>query len=369
MTHRMMFAVLCLCSLILVSQKASSVPATASMSKAGPKPMVASWGVSLAGAEFGVEQAGFSNQSPGVFGRDYTYNTERTVQYFCEKGGKILRVPIRWERIQPRLGEELDQLELARLRVLVGWARKHGGNVLIDLHNYGRYTAFKDGKPHSCIIDQKVQGRVIVSREHFADLWRRMAIAFRDESTISGFGLMNEPHDMGGSNWPEISQAAVDSIRATGDTRLILVAGNDWSKTHHFTNANGPKAWISDPADNIAYEAHCYFDRDGSGRYELSYERELAIDPNLEQRGVERLSVFTNWCEQNQVRGFIGEYAVPQNDVRWHSSLAKFQAAMHRAGIVGCYWAGGEWWGNYALSVQPTANFTEDARVLSVLMK
>jgi endoglucanase len=358
-----------LCILALGFHEATSLSAIPGTPPADRPPAAARWGASLAGAEFGADRPGFSNQSPGAFGRDYTYNTERTVQYFCERGAKLLRAPIRWERIQPRLGEELDPLELARLRMLIGWARKHGGSVIIDLHNYGRYTSAEDGRPRSWIIDQEWQGRVAVSRQHFADLWRRIAKAFRDEPGVHGFGLMNEPHDMGASNWHEISQTAVDAIRATDDRRLVLVAGDNWSKAHQFGECNGPSAWVRDPAGNIAYEAHCYFDRDGSGRYELSYDRELAADPELEQRGEKRLARFTDWCDKNHVRGFIGEYAVPTNDARWLTMLARFQTDMRRAGFEGCYWAAGEWWGSYPLTIQPTLDFTKSSPALAILMK
>jgi endoglucanase len=60
-------------------------------------------GVSLCGAEFGAEKADFSNENPGVFGRDYTYNSERTTAYFCDHDLRLLRLPFRWERLQPRL--------------------------------------------------------------------------------------------------------------------------------------------------------------------------------------------------------------------------------------------------------------------------
>src|SRR5690348_2990449 len=68
-------------------------------------------GVSLAGAEFGTQKADFCNDNPGAFGRDYTYNSERTVAYFCEKNFGLLRLPLRWERVQPRPGQALDEAE------------------------------------------------------------------------------------------------------------------------------------------------------------------------------------------------------------------------------------------------------------------
>src|SRR5262245_32279522 len=92
-------------------------------------------GVSLAGPEFGTHKAGFSNLSPGIFDRDYTFNHEPTSAYFCKQGLRLLRIPVRWERLQPRLGQALNGVELARLRTAVGWAGKNGGQAIIDVHN------------------------------------------------------------------------------------------------------------------------------------------------------------------------------------------------------------------------------------------
>jgi hypothetical protein len=36
-----------------------------------------------------------------------------------------------------------------------------------------------------------------------------------------------------------------------------------------------PRAWISDPLHDVAYESHAYFDTDGSGHYYDSYAEEL----------------------------------------------------------------------------------------------
>jgi endoglucanase len=326
-------------------------------------------GVNLAGPEFGTNAPAFSNENPGMFGRDYTYNTEQTTQYFCERGFRLLRLPIRWERIQPRLGEDLDALELARLRVAVGWAKKHGGRVVIDLHNYGRYVLVRNGKPHAVIVDQSIDGETPVSRAHFADLWRRLARAFKSDSTVHSYGIMNEPHDMGLSSWKEISQAGVDAIRAEGDGRLLLVAGDGWSKAHTFSTSNGSEAWIKDSHANVAYEAHCYFDHDGSGRYFRSFDQESTAEADLAGRAVRRLKHFQDWCGKNNVRGIVGEYAVPGNDPRWLDVLKSFQTALDEAGMAGCYWAGGEWWANSSSAIQPRDGFRTDAPQMAVLAR
>jgi endoglucanase len=321
-------------------------------------------GVNLAGAEFGV-RAGFSNRNPGQFGKDYTYNSERSVAYFAEHGISLIRVPFCWERMQPQLGMPLDAAELGRLKQFVGWAKQHKATVILDPHNYGRYHIERDGKVIDAIIDQQIAGTTPVTREHFADFWKRLSDEFRDEPTVEAYGLINEPHDMGPSDWKAISQAAVDAIRANNDRKPILVPGNSWSNAERFAQFNGPKAWINDPADNVLYEAHCYFDADSSGRYNQSYQAEAAKDKDLEHRGVRRLKGFIQWCQANRVRGFLGEFGVP-NDPGWLRVLEHFLTALDQAGMEGCWWAAGEWWGDYKLSLQPHDDFQHPAPQMAV---
>jgi endoglucanase len=333
--------------------------------RAGDAPKRPRRGVSLAGAEFGAEGPQFSNENLGTYGKHYTYNGERTVRYFCDHGLRLLRIPFRWERVQPRLGEALDATELGRLREAVGHARKHGGEVILDVHNYCRYALRRRGVKVERIIDESPD----VTRAHFADLWRQLAKAFKDEPAVYGYGLMNEPHDLGRSDWKAISQAAVDAIRAEADTKRILVGGDSWSSATRFAEVNGPRAWVKDPAGNVAYEAHCYFDADYSGQYKKTYDAELAADRKLPTRGADRVAPFVRWCRANRVPGFLGEFGIPAADARWREVLSGFLRELDRAGMDGCWWAAGEWWGDYPLSLQPRKDFTEPAPQLAVLTR
>ena len=49
--------------------------------------MPVTYGVNLAGAEFG-------SRLPGTYGTDYTYPTHAEVDYFASKGMGIIRLPV-----------------------------------------------------------------------------------------------------------------------------------------------------------------------------------------------------------------------------------------------------------------------------------
>lgn len=323
-------------------------------------------GVNVCGAEFG-DSPQFCNENPGEFGRAFTYNSERTVAYFANQGLGLVRMPFRWERIQPRLGMPLDPAELDRLKQFLAWAKEHKARVIPDVHNYGRYRIRAGGRVIDARIDQKIDGEPLVSREHFADLWRRLSSALERHPAVHAYGLMNEPHDMADSDWKGISQAAVDAVRGRGDETPIMVAGESYSNSERFARVNGPRAWIKDPAGRTIYEAHCYFDQDFSGRYAKSHDAELAADPRLKTRGLRRVRPFLEWCAANKVKGFVGEFGVPGSDPRWLELLPPFLDALETAGVDACWWAAGEWWGLYPLSIQPLQNYQRPAPPMKAL--
>ena len=318
-------------------------------------------GINLAGAEFG------ENNLPGTLGHDYTFNSETTYRYFGAKNLNLIRLMLRWERLQPVLRGPLDANYLAGVKNNVAWAKAHGDRVILDIHNYGRYKITENGVLTTYTLDNVYGGVVKVSGADLADLWGRVAVEFRNEPAVYAYDLMNEPHDMGSASWKSISQAALMAIRATGDRKLVVVPGDNWSSAEQWARTHGPSGWIVDPALNFAYEAHQYFDRDSSGTYALTYDQELALNPNLATSGATRVAPFINWLTGNNVRGYLGEYGVPNTDARWLTVLDSVLGALDAAGLDGTYWAAGEWWGDYQLSVQPANNFTTDRPQLPVL--
>ena len=49
--------------------------------------------------------------------------------------------------------------------------------------------------------------------------------------------------------------------------------------------------------------------------------------------------------------------------------MDRFLAALVEAGMDGTYWAAGEWWGGYAMSIQPGDNYRKDKPQMTVLMR
>jgi hypothetical protein len=235
-------------------------------------------GVNVAGGEFGAagsteDSTAFSNENPGTYGMDWHYDGQATFDYLAAQGLDTVRLPFRWERVQPRLGEPLDDAEVIRLRDAVARADRAGLGVVLDVHNFGAYHLAEDGEG----IRRTIGSRQ-VPRADFADLWRRLSTAFAGVPGVVAYDLMNEPARMqpaGGlapaQLWEAASQDAVDAIRSTGDGTLVMVPGYQYSHVGEWAEQH-PRAWIDDPFDAVRYTAHHYW-RLGYGR---SYDTEVA---------------------------------------------------------------------------------------------
>lgn len=290
------------------------------------------FGVSIAGAEF------TEGRLPGTLGVDYVYPDDSArFRYFHEHGLTLVRLPFRWERVQPEAFGELSREDVAGIRAVLNAAEANGEQVILDLHNYGRY----DGRPLS---------RDDAAR--FADVWRRLAEAVQGYPALFGYELMNEPHDLpgGSETWAYLAQVATDAIRTRDRTSWVLVPGYGWQSAQAWPQ-NNRTLDVHDASDRLMYAAHEYFDRDGSGTYTRSYDADGAY-PCV---GVDRLRPFLDWLRLRNQRGIVTEYGVPDNDPRWLDVLARFLATLNAAPRLagGTYWPAGPWWGDYPLSVEP----------------
>ena len=300
-----------------------------------PDRTLAPFGTNLASAEFA------HSKSPGVYDKDYTYPTIAELDYFAAKGFGLFRLPFLWERIQHELNGELNVEELDRMVKFVDAAKERKLYVLLDMHNYGRRIV--NGK-------SEIIGSANLSIAHLADVWQKIAEKFKNKDNIWAYGLMNEPHDMLKEvPWLNIAQGSIDKIRAVDQKTPIMVGGDSYSSAARWMTESDNLKQLKDPANNLIFEAHIYFDRDASGFYKGSYDEEKA-SPTI---GIERATPFLNWLKANKFKGFIGEYGVPDNDPRWLVTLDKFLAFLKANGINGTYWAAGPWWGNYTLAIEP----------------
>lgn len=213
----------------------------------------------------------------------------------------------------------------------------------------------------------------ILTTAHFADFWDKVSEIYKNNDTVIGYDLMNEPHDMPvpttTSNYSTTAtatvmyQAAVDAIRANNDSKYCIVQLDHWANIHQFTTLYGtsPTPWITDALSKTIYSAHSYWDSDHSGTYSGGWDSDNRL-ANMH----EEVIPFMEWCQDQGVLCFIGEFGTPSDDDRWLSSLYTFYKYMDDYGVWGAtYWALGDAYSS-TTSIQPTSSYTVDLRTMQV---
>ena len=231
-------------------------------------------------------------------------------------------------------------------------ADQRGIKVALDAQQFGRY---KDS----------VIGDSNITDDDFKQFWQKMAQTFGQHSCIYGYDLSNEPHDENNNTWQAAAQAGIDGVRAAGDKHAVIVEGNGWSGTQSWTQINNDLT-VQDPANNIIYSAHSYWDSNHSGSYDggaqYSYDRAVQdarsqgiLGPNEDPSnlGINDAKPFVDWLKKHNARGFIGEYGVPSNDQNWVKMQNKFLSYAKANDVDTTAWGAGPWWGSgYVMALE-----------------
>lgn len=316
---------------------------TGKAAHAGPNGMIYQ-GVNISGAEWAKKKI------PGRFDWDYIFPMPTEIDYFANKGMNIIRFPFQWERLQPIANGPFDATYLARYDAVVTKATSRNLAVIVDPHNFGKYNGLLVGVPGG------------QPNSVFADLWTKLATRYKSYPKVI-FGVMTEPvgNKMTATTWLASSQAAINAIRATGATNLILVPGAYWGSADEFVKLNAPQMIkITDPANNFCYDVHQYFDYDGSGTHS---------DCLPPADAVATLSSFTKWLKTNNKTAMLTEFGVTSGSGSCASLAAVIQYLhANKAQWAGyTYWSAGPWWQDYMFGVEPIKG--KDTPQMTTLIK
>lgn len=315
-----------------------------------------------------------------ISGSEYSwesYPVASHLDYLKTRGVALIRLPVAWEKVQPALNGPLNLTEIARMKGFFDAAAARNMKVIVDIHNYGRYNPnwAADAAANWGIVAVSNNSGLLLGSSAlpisaFQDLWTKLAGTLAGHPALAGYDIMNEPHDLGAGVWPAAAQAAVNGIRSVDMKTTVYVEGTQWASAYWWPWDNG-NLRVNDPAGNLVYEAHLYFDADGGGTYVQSYDQQGAY-PNW---GVDKVQPFLQWLRQNNAKGFIGEFGVPGNDPRWVAVLDNFLATLKQNGVGGTYWqytypdpsGANSWWPaksgtDYYMSLDPDLSGSDKAQ-------
>lgn len=308
-------------------------------------------GINLSGAERGIS-------SDGSIEGEAIFPSIQSINYFSSRGMNLFRIPFRWERLQPSLNDSFEQNYFSKLDSLISFiSLDKKAYVILDLHNYARYgnsTLNIIGEPGS-----------EVTVEDFENFWLQLASHYKLNGRII-FGIMNKPYGLSSIEWLKLAQSAINAIRRSGATQLILVPGTGlsiasfWNEPSNNPSNGESMIQINDPLNHIAFEVYQYLDEDSLGTSSSCVNATV---------GSQRLQGFTNWLKLNKVQGFLSEYAVGRN-VLCYSALQDLLNYIHSNEE---FWKGWAWWGagsfpdNYIFSLDIGASGSEKPQLQYLL--
>lgn len=313
----------------------AAATSAASRSAAARPPDKRFAGINLAGGEFGTV--------PGKLWTDYAYPKTASIDAFAKEGFNLIRLPFRWERLQPRLGGELVQEEVSHIRDILTYAAQKSMTTVLDTHNYAKRRLADD----NWSTDHSIGTRA-VPVEAFGDFCERLGSAFKEHTTVM-FGLMNEPADIDARTWLQAANAGAAAVRRTGAPQMMCVPGVNFTGAHSWARSgNEIMSEFVDPAGNFVIEVHQYFDSNSSGT------SGRAMDARI---GSKRIAAFEKWARSKRLKAFLGEFAGGRDPLSL-AALDDICTTMREnpdVWIGWAAWAGGSWWpDDYHFVLEPT---------------
>ena len=163
------------------------------------------------------------------------YITKDDIDFIASTGANTIRLPFHYKLFTDEdymgLTKNLDGF--ARIDSVVSWCKANGLYLILDMHDapggqtgdniddsYGYPWLFESGK----------------SQQQFCDIWRSIADRYKDEETILGYELINEPiahyfdnKDELNAKLEPLQKRAVAAIREVDPDHIILIGAPQWN--------------------------------------------------------------------------------------------------------------------------------------------
>ncbi|WP_242154370.1 glycoside hydrolase family 5 protein [Sphingomonas sp. BAUL-RG-20F-R05-02] len=290
-------------------------------------------GVNLSGGEFGTV--------PGKIFFQYVYPTNAEIDYFYANGFRLLRIPFRWERLQPNLYGPLSATDRAALKAATNYATSKGMTVVLDMHDFAARRATPDANVSTLV------GANGISEKALANAWTQIASDYKDNPKV-WLGLMNEPSHIDTAVWWEVVQSLVNDLRTQHITNKFMVPGASWTGAWSWISSGnaGFAERFTDPNNNFAFEVHQYLDKDSSG-----------TNAACVAGAANRIDAVISWAKTKKVQLFFGEMAGSgdnQCQIEYPAMLKKLNADNIVIGWTA--WGGGKWWNaSYPFRLAPVS--------------
>ena len=185
------------------------------------------------------------------------YITRADIVFIKQQGANTIRLPFNYKLFtdEDYMGLTSHQDGFERMDSVVTWCRDNGLYLILDMHDCpGGQTGdnIDDGHGYPWLFESEK------SQQLFCDIWQKIAARYKDEPTILGYELANEPIAHYFENKEELNQQleplykrCVKVIREVDPNHIILLGGARWNSDFYMFSD-----WKFD--QNIMYTCHRY---------------------------------------------------------------------------------------------------------------
>ncbi|MEM3088510.1 MAG: glycoside hydrolase family 5 protein, partial [Candidatus Bathyarchaeia archaeon] len=225
-----------------------------------------------------------------------------------EMGVNVVRIPYTMEWIY-------NPGYLAKIDRQIQWCKERNIYVILDMH-----------RPN-----HRGQQSFPWNETAWISQWLFLAERYKEEPTVIGFDLFNEPHDVDWVKWKNTAERAAKAIHKVNPNLLILIQGVGWGWDLAGAQTNPVNE------TNIVYSPHIY-------PYPLSHaEWSYAYKKGNYELGYQLLRDYikSNWepiLTNNIAPILVGEFGTPifeENNLRWMKDLLEI---MHELEISYTCW-------------------------------
>lgn len=210
---------------------------------------------------------------------------EKDFQIMRDLGFNTLRIPFHF-----RLAQDRDSFGFIENAVRL--CSKYQLYCILDLH---AAPGSQNADWHSDSSGSALFWREKKHQEKFIRIWQEIAERFKDNSTIAGFDLLNEPVYPDQDAILRFYQTVVKAIREIDPGRIIFLEGNHWAQEIEFFG----KPW----AEQLVYSIHFYAPLD----FTFAFVRNLKY-PSGEVNLKRQLLCYYRLKEKWQVPIYVGEF-------------------------------------------------------------
>ncbi len=177
------------------------------------------------------------------------YITKADIDFIAKSGFNTIRIPFHYKFFVAGNGEGF-----ALLDQVIGWAKADGLHVILDMHCApGGQTGanIDDSWGYPWLYESEASQRETV------EIWKRIAAHYRDNRTVLGYDLLNEPIP----HFPQLQQynvklepiyrKIVAGVREVDTHHVVILGGAQWDSNFGVFSAPFDK--------NVMYTFHKYW--------------------------------------------------------------------------------------------------------------